>query len=206
MWRFAAASALVALLGVAALSTQTTVIHACTPPLGEPFLDADLIIQGRVRDYAIREPTEIENPELYRVLEEIVIDVDRVLVGQLLDESVTVLHEAWLGSEASSAECYFPPRDINGQHVILGIQRSNDGTYLLPLFFGGFIGPAPDGEKYEDTLRRARDLSPEPVLPFTGIGPALSTSPNYLITAVATLGAALLLASLSIRYMSRRQT
>ncbi len=203
MWRFAAAGALAALLGVAALSMQTTSVHACTPPFGEPLAEADLIIEGRVTEYAVIKPANIENPELYRVQEEIVVVVDRVLVGDLNGMSVTFSHGVWLGSGADSAQCYFPPRDISNEYVILGLRKQEDGSYVLPVFFGGYFGLEPEGEVYEAVIQRIAGLS-KPGLPSTGTAPASPTATNHLVAAVAALGAALLGASIAIRLGSGR--
>lgn len=204
MWRITAVAALVAVMGIAVLSTQTTSVHACSPPLGEPLADADLIIEGRVTEYTVIKPTNIDSPELYPVQEEITVAVDRVLIGELNGTSVTFSHGAWLGSGADSAQCNFPPRDISNEYVILGLREQEDGSYVLPRFHGGFIGPEPEGEAYEAALQRIANLF-EPVLPPVGTGPAPSTT-HHLVASVAALGAALLAASFAIRFGTGRKT
>ena len=202
MWRFAAVTILAMVMGVAALSIQTTPVYACSPPIGDPLADTGLIIEGRVLEYFAHTPAETEDPKYYSVREEIVIDVERVLVGEVAGRLVTVNRSAVVG--ADNAACEFEPRDISGLYVIFGLWEQDDGTYRIPFLNSAFVGPEPDGDMYEAVLQRIANLS-EPVLPTVGTDTLPSTSSNHFIATMAVLGAALLLASFSIRYMSKKK-
>ena len=202
MWRITAVAWLVALMGIAALSTQTSSVHACVPPIGDPLAGAGLIIEGRVVEYTAHAPADADQLEGYPVREEFTVEIVDVLVGTVDTQSVTITHDAWVG--AGGIDCDVSPSNIDGQYIIMGLRERDDGTYGLPLSSVVFIGPEPQGEAYEAALQRIANLL-EPVLPPVGTGPAPAAT-NHLLAATAALGAALLAASFAIRFGTGRKT
>lgn len=202
MWRITAVAGLAAIMGIAVLSMQTTSVHACTPPIGDPLAGASTIIEGRVVGYAARPAPDPIPREGYGVSAELVIEIEEVHVGEIAEPTVTVTGGTYVGDAQPLCD---PSLDVfDGQYVILGLYEQDGGTFGIWYLGSAFVGPEPEGEAYEAVIQRIANLS-VPILPSTGTGPAPATT-NHLVAAVAALGSALLAASFAIRFGTGRKT
>ncbi len=206
MWRVTAATILATMLGAAILSMQTTQVHACTLFIDDIIAEADLIVEGRYISYAAVNEEPLSDPatgrEVQRVSERTELSLSRVLKGSTGLELVTILNTAFV-DQPPSGYC-FPSvaSDPTGKYTITALGQAADGTYRFVYSF--YLGDESVGSEYERALERLASYPAAASLPALGTGPVPSTATHHLIAGVAAGGAALLLASLSIRYMSRR--
>ena len=203
MWRFTAATVLATLIGVAALSIQTTPVHACsTSEDFDPVAESDLIIAGRMLGFEIieknvvdTEPAEQDKGKgnvgsgFSRI--QVEMTVETIYKGALEGPTITLTegrslvvydHEPFHVWAGSSGSCGAFNSDPTGTYAILGLNRGDDGTYSPHLPLGFFMGEGPDDPGYEGALERmasfpaAASLSPKlPVeaLPGKGAEPYL---------------------------------
>ena len=212
MWRFAAAGALAALFGVAALSMQTPSVHACSAgPDWDPVAESAVVVAGRLTGWEEVSDDVLPNFKPIRVH----MNVDRVYKGPPGLTDISFVDSAslyftpsapedlmWAGS---SGACGAFDSDPTGVYAVMGLWEAPDGELHAGRLHTFFFGEEPGGQDYERALERMASFPAAAALPALGTGPAQSASPNHLITAVAALGTALLLASLSIRYMSKKK-
>ena len=86
MWRITAIAILATFLGVAALSIQTTSVHACSRIIDVIIAEADLIVEGRYVGYTAVSEEPLIHPlegEVQRVSETIELAPSRVLKGSI---------------------------------------------------------------------------------------------------------------------------
>ena len=203
MWRITAVAGLVAVTGIAVFSMQTTTVHACTPPIGDPLAGAPTIIEGRVVGYTAQSAPDPIPPEGYGVSAELVIEIKEVHLGEIAEPTVTVTGSTFVGD--AQPLCEYSLELLDGQYVILGLYQQDGATFGIWYLGSAFVAPEPEGEAYEAVIQRIANLF-EPVLPPVGTGPASSTTTNHFVVAVAALGAALLAASFAIRFSTGRKT
>ena len=201
MWRITAVAGLAALMGITALSTQTTSVHACSRIIDVIIAEADLIVEGRYVGYTAvfgEPPSDPSASEVQRVSERIELSLSRVLKGSTGIELVTILNTAFV-DQPPAGYC-FPSKasDPTGKYTITALGQAADGTYRSLYSF--YLGDESDGPEYERALERLASFPSAANLPALGTGPAPSTTTNHLVAAVAALGAALLAASFAIRF------
>ncbi|MCH7698877.1 MAG: hypothetical protein IH865_08075 [Chloroflexi bacterium] len=212
MWRFAAAGALVTLVGVAVLSMQTPSVHACSAgPDWDPVAESAVVVAGRLTGWEEVSDDVLPNFKPIRVH----MNVDRVYKGPPGLTDISFVDSASLYFTASAPEdlmwagssgaCGAFDSDPTGVYAVMGLWEAPDGELHAGRLHTFFFGEEPGGQDYERALERMASFPAAAALPALGTGPAQSASPNHLITAVAALGTALLLASLSIRYMSKKK-
>ncbi len=220
MWRFAAASALVTLLGVAALSMQTTPVHACSAgPDFDPVLESDVIVEGRFLSWelapkanrtsiflAVRVEMAVERVWKGVVANDVISLVDRNTLERLPNE----MDVRWIGSSGSCGAFNFDP---TGRYGIMGLTRLEDGTYMPSLLKVFFIADGPHGEgdqprpdAYQEVIDNLQAHPGLTSLPTLGTGPTPTRTTQHFIAAVAALGVALLAASFAIRSGTGRKS
>ncbi len=218
MRRTAAVTILAMVMGVAVLSTQTTPVHACSAgPDFDPVLESDVIVEGRFLSWELA-PEANRTPIFLGV--KINMAVERVWKGAVSSDVISLVDRntlerlpgatevRWIGSSGSCGAFNFDP---TGRYGIMGLSQLGDGTYMPSLLKVFFIADEPDGKgdqprpnTYQEAIDTLQSHLQLTSLPALGTGPAPSTSTSNITLSVAALGVALLLASLSIRYMSRR--
>ena len=213
MWRFAAASALVALLGVAVLSMQTPSVHACSAgPDWDPVAESAVVVAGRLTGWEEVSDDVLPNFKPIRVH----MNVDRVYKGPPGLTDISFVDSAslyftpsapedlmWAGS---SGACGAFDSDPTGVYAVMGLWEAPDGELHAGRLHTFFFGEEPGGQDYERALERMASFPAAAALPALGAGPTPSTSTSYIALSVAAVGVALLAASFAIRFGTRKST
>ena len=218
MWRSTAVAGLVALMGVAVLSTQPTSVYACSAgPDWDPFAESTIVVGGRLTGWEIEsgEARESLPPGTFPPIR-VFMDVDDVFKGPLgltklsfIDSRSLVVdaggpgsHDEWAGA---SGGCGAFDSEPTGIYAVMGLSKNNDGEYGSNRLRVFFYGEEPRGEEYERALARMASYPGAAGLPALGSGPTPSTASNHLVAGVAALGIALFGASFAIRFGTGRK-
>ncbi len=215
MWRFTAVAGLVAVMGIAALSTETTSVHACSGPAPDRVAESEVIVEGRITSYSLtlHPPDVYENPktgelEEYRIrraTEHMNLEVTGVFKGLVPEDSITLLYNVWEPGAQLGGECGGVARDKEGQYTIVGVSRTEDGNYQARWTYWFYEGSGPSGDGYREAIERMARYPGAASLPRLGSGPTPSSATHHLVAAVAALGIALLAASFAIRFGTGRK-
>ncbi len=212
MWRITAVAGLAAVMGIAALSTQTTPVHACSAgPDFDPIAESAIVVGGRLTNWEIASGEAHEDlttgsfPDV-----RVHMSVDQIFKGpsdleqvSFIDSNSLIIavgtdgEDVWSGSGGG---CGAFNADPKGVYALMGLFRSADGEYSSGLPRTFFLGDEPAGEAYDRALERMASWPAAASLPALGTGTAPSTTSNHLVVGAAALGVALLAASFAIRF------
>ena len=164
-----------ALVGFAVIEGRSpALVHACSA--GSDFnavTESEVIVEGRITRW---HPTDHQGLPATWTFSRIQLEmqVTKTHKGDTGSEisftdaaSLSNSGQSWAGG---SGACGAFDQDPTDAYVILGLNRSEDGTLATNRLQTFYIGEEPAGERYESALRRLQGLSAVRP-PLTGYGP-----------------------------------
>ncbi|MCI0777819.1 MAG: hypothetical protein J4N95_06540 [Chloroflexi bacterium] len=211
MWRITAVAGLVAVMGIAMLSMQTTSVHACSGAGWDRIAASEVIVAGQLTSWEITSDESAAGFQPIRVF----MSVDRVYKGPPGLNEISFVDAASLNStrqsefdytwSGSAGACGAFNAAPTGIYALMGLRSDEEGTYRSNSLLVFYYGQGPADAEFQRALDGLASLPGAASLPALGSGPAPSTT-HHLVAAVVALGAALLAASFAIRFGTGRKT
>jgi hypothetical protein len=187
---------------------------ACSAgPDYNPVRDSAIIVAGRITGWELGEavPVHPPPPNLADAPLWITMRVDHVLKGGAPRELTFADFGSLVAAQLAEARypglnfgvggcAVFLDEDPTDRHVVLGLARRPDGSYLANRLLTFYVGDAPGGADYQRALDRLAALGPVS-LPRSGAGVSVDTELSARATAVAIIG--VMLAPLLVSCLQR---